>query len=596
MAYKDKPFVKLKSDLIAPSGFHYMPNGRLMSDADHIAKYGYAEKKIKEIIINTSDVGGAGGTRTLRVVSDLGAIFSVEIYEGNRSSYYNFVTKKWSANHYKLINAEVSSGSYSVNISFPPVSSLKTFTINVYSETVQNIRTKHITYTESRNIDGSLDTNSLSDEYSDIVTRTIYQDAPVKILISAIAPSKSAQSTATVNGTVSNTNRMILDQDATDSNVVAVGDLIVCTGIASSLGVLVTKINPDGDNIHEIEMSAADTVSDGVEVVFFPAFRGMTPNGYPSGINNTGRAVINADSGSYTSLPFSMTLTSTGSRAFTQVKTPTTEDLCVFKKITIGAAALPIIGESQSLVGARYRWPVDNVAGLANGMLLDPSRRDGGNNTTAAVISDYVTTRSLQKINTKNKYQTTVETYNETELFVSGIDTTGVSASVVDRNGRLTSQAGNITFSSQQVEDFSSDSNVVIYAQGPLQIKEATGMGVKVNSIKITPTQVSTTTSAASSASTTIAVTEATDIVVGQSVRSVGISSASANPIVVSKSEPTGACNIVVSSAQTLEDGATLFFDGASKEFLIEGVIIIDNVPIIDTEIFFNVERLFVAG
>ena len=39
-------FVKIRNGVAAPKGFHYMPNGKLMNDADHIAMYGYIEKTI----------------------------------------------------------------------------------------------------------------------------------------------------------------------------------------------------------------------------------------------------------------------------------------------------------------------------------------------------------------------------------------------------------------------------------------------------------------------------------------------------------------------------------------------------------------------
>ena len=51
MSYTDnkQPFLKIKNGVKAPAGFHYMPNGKLMSDADHIAMFGYIEKKVKNI-------------------------------------------------------------------------------------------------------------------------------------------------------------------------------------------------------------------------------------------------------------------------------------------------------------------------------------------------------------------------------------------------------------------------------------------------------------------------------------------------------------------------------------------------------------------
>ena len=52
MAYKEEEFVKILNGVEAPSGFHYMPNGKLMNDAHHIAQYGYIDKKINSIDID----------------------------------------------------------------------------------------------------------------------------------------------------------------------------------------------------------------------------------------------------------------------------------------------------------------------------------------------------------------------------------------------------------------------------------------------------------------------------------------------------------------------------------------------------------------
>mgnify|MGYP006201044071 FL=1 len=39
MAYEREKFQKTKNGVDAPLGFHYMPNGKLMNDAHHIAAY-----------------------------------------------------------------------------------------------------------------------------------------------------------------------------------------------------------------------------------------------------------------------------------------------------------------------------------------------------------------------------------------------------------------------------------------------------------------------------------------------------------------------------------------------------------------------------
>ena len=317
----------------------------------------------------------------------------------------------------------------------------------------------------------------------------------------------------------------------------------------------------------------------------------------PNNISSTvGRAVIEIVSGSYGSYPFLITLKAIGGRGFSSTRLPATRDLCVITPITFGADASPITGEDTSS-DTFYRWPVTNIANLANGMALDPSRSStGANTTTPARIADYNVDKTLIEIDETNKYHTDFKDYTESDVFINGIDPQSNAITAIDRNGRVTARAGNIAFNVQQADALKADADVLIIAQGPAAIKQATGMTVAVSGVTITPTQVSTTTTAASSASTTIALTEVGNVMVGQSVRGVGINSAVANPTVVSKSVATGGGNIVVSSAQTIEDGVTLFFDGPSNELLIRGTISVENMAITDTTLFFNVEGFMVAG
>jgi len=591
MAYKGEEFIKTKDGVDAPDGFHYMPNGELMNSADHIAVYGYIEKKIKSVVVDSGDINPTGGTKRVLITGDRGFVFSVEVYEGDRASYYNFKTQTWTAASYKQTNVQGVSGNYSTNIVFPQQSSLKTFTINVHAETVDNIRTRHIDFDEVRNEDGSVNQNMSTGSNSNIITRVIYQDVIKSLGISTFAASQNYASTGTTNGAVSS-NRMILDQNATDSNVVRIGDLISCTGILAALGVLVTKINPDGDNIYEIEMSASDTVGDGVTVTFTTPFQGTTPN-IASTTGSQAIDVVSQSSGTY---PFSITISSVAGRGFGVLRLPTVEDLCAVNTVTFGAAASAIEGEDVS-GSTYYRWPVTNIANIAGGMELDPSRSStGANTTTPAIISDYRVNKTLQRIDKGNKYYTDFKDYTEKDIFISGVDDVGNVATVIDRNGRVTARAGNLTFGTKQADALKSDSGVVIIARGASGIEDATGMGVKVSGVTLTSTQVSTTTTAASSASTTIAVTDATKVIVGQTVRSAGINPTLANPTVVSKSTATGAANIVVSSVQTLEDGATLYFDGFSTEILVEGKIHITNMPIVDTTLYFDIERFLTAS
>ena len=119
MSYHNEVFIKEKDGVIAPKGFHYMPNGKLMSDADHIAMHGYIEKKITNFNIDTKDINYLGETRSFSVSGDKGAVFSLEIYDdATAPNYYNFSTNTWSTTKSGLYNIE-SVGNYQFSITFP---------------------------------------------------------------------------------------------------------------------------------------------------------------------------------------------------------------------------------------------------------------------------------------------------------------------------------------------------------------------------------------------------------------------------------------------------------------------------------------------
>ena len=112
-------FIKTLNGKKAPKGFHYMPNGRLMNDADHIAVHGYIEKTINKVDINTRDILYGGETRNYNIRGDEDAIFSIEIKDDSEN-YYNFRTNTFSSTKSKLNKASLdASGLYNFNVKFP---------------------------------------------------------------------------------------------------------------------------------------------------------------------------------------------------------------------------------------------------------------------------------------------------------------------------------------------------------------------------------------------------------------------------------------------------------------------------------------------
>jgi len=663
MSYHNGVFIKERNGVIAPKGFHYMPNGKLMSDADHIAVHGYIEKKITNFNIDTKDINYLGETRSFSIRGDGGAVFSLEIYDdATAPNYYNFSTSTWSTTKSGLYNIE-SAGDYQFSITFPVLgfidatceynndptiahddddgaieagmsvtgngipdgatvssvtsdtafelsasttggavtngalrfSKLKTYTVDLHAKTVDNIRTKYTTYSEVSNADGSINVNKSTGSNSDLLSRIIYQDVKKNLYLSLIAPALTQVSTDVVDGTRTN-NRIELDNITTTLSNIALGDKVTTqdsSNIVTASHVLITKINPDNDNTKEIEVNQSVSPANDEVIIVTPAFAGTTPNGV---VSTTGQQAFEISSGGSLKKSFSITCTALAGRTLSVSRLPTINDLCAFTTVTFGSAALAIPGEDTDSAAKFFRWPITNIAKLQEGMVLDPARRGTAvNTTTPATISKYLSTITSTEI-VERKYYTDIESTTINDVSVDGVDDYGNDVTAIDRNGVATAQIGNITFNVQQADALKADAGVRIFAYGASKIKSLTGMDVTISNVVITPTQVSTTTSAAASASTTIGLDEVANVSAGMTIRGVGIDTSTAIPTVVIKAAASGAANITASAAQTIEDNQTLYFDGASNILTITGTIEISNMSISDTTLYFDVEKFINAS
>ena len=80
---------------VAPPGYHYMPDGTLMSDADHARLHGASSANvISNFSLDLSDLPAASETRNFTVSGTNGAIFTLEIK--NEDSYYYLFRKIFS--------------------------------------------------------------------------------------------------------------------------------------------------------------------------------------------------------------------------------------------------------------------------------------------------------------------------------------------------------------------------------------------------------------------------------------------------------------------------------------------------------------------
>jgi len=99
---------------IAPDGYHYMPDGTLMSDIEHARTYGGGT--IKSFNLDTTNIKASGEKRRFTLTGD--GTFSLMI-KNESDYYYNFNTNKFQATNTRLANKKILSNHYAGNISFP---------------------------------------------------------------------------------------------------------------------------------------------------------------------------------------------------------------------------------------------------------------------------------------------------------------------------------------------------------------------------------------------------------------------------------------------------------------------------------------------
>ena len=510
----------------SPPGYHYMPDGSLMSDAEHEALNKIRgctpnnlkvlgvteaeEKIIQNIEFDTSDINQDGETRSFTINATNGSVFTLEITD-NDNKYYNFFTNAFQTARASIKN-QVVAGNYEFSVTFPSISdaSAKKYDIHVLSvgDTV------HSVYERIDFEDGSIDLNSSIGSKSVLLRKVLYQTASKTLdyVLSATTPNNATNFTS----------------PAATSDKTFVDSAKAVMGKTSAF---------------EVSYTAQDT------------------------------------------------------RAFQISRQPV--DLDVFVKVTrtIGSAAVPIEGEDTSS-STYYRWPLNNIDGLDEGMQLA-----AGTNVTAdsaikyyeEVVTSAANTRCARDVVAKRVEA--LDTLKAPPTLARDITAKGVL---------VKTQTGNVVFDKQQA-DALKDDTVTFLAYGPEDIEKLTGWRIEFNNLKAELAAVTTTTTSAVSGSTSIPVASGDGIVDNVSVMSgIGVNAAAGNPTVTAIGSYSGStATLTVGSAQTLEDGITLTFTGAGTALTISGNIIFRKegktygsgyeMPGWDGKFYFDLEKFITA-
>ena len=542
----------------APAGYHYMSDGTLMSDIEHVKLYG--EKIIKRFDLDLSDLPAATESREFTIIGDYDAEFVLEI-KNEDDYYYNFYTNAFQASKANLEKTIGDKGVYTGLIIFPTVGDNDHY--NIYLTAKPG--TKHIEYNEVRFADNSVDINSSTGSDSLMVQKIIYQYTPLTLTLAGYstggtvagtfgtttievnrgksypktafsfittagataayrilrqptsddvlsflqpvvgaAPEKlpgediypAVSNTDTVDGTVSSGIKVVMDTNVADK--MAVGDKITGNTALNATTVTVAALNPDGDNVKEFSMSEAIGVADGLTLSF----------------------------------------------------------------------------SNQK----NYQWPANNINKIKPGMILVP----GGNATADSIISRY-------------KDVVTVFANTEQEKIIiqnkaPALNTKSQVATVV--NGLVTVQPGNIIFDKQQVVALAGDT-LKIGGYGEGQVLDVYGYNLKFTDLAIALTAPTTTTTAVSNASTTLTVADREGVINNVSrVGGIGIDSSVQNPLITSGGGADGAGAWTAGAAQTLESGVTLTVENTGRIATITGNIEVISAGTADATLRFDVDNL----
>ena len=546
---------------VAPPGFHYMPDGTLMSDAEHARIYGGANKVINSFHLDLSDLPAASTKRTFTIMGVNEPSFSLEI-KNEDDYYYNFTTNTFQAAKARLDNKIIEKGKYQGSITFPTVTDNDHYDVYLFAEA----GSKHAPYNEVRFGDGSLDINSSTGSNSLLVQKIIYQYTPVTLTLSAYA----ATSAFTISSLVNDTFELNRGKSS--------GKIPFTISCSSSSGA----------SLKILRQPLADDI-----LSFFQPVVGSAPellpgeNQYPSVSNTdtTGAIISSTDLVTMTTdvedkmVPgdrVSGTGISSGDVVTVlNITDGTAKQFRASRSISVGGGVTLSFSNQMN-----YQWPMDNIDKASPGMIAL-----GSNVTSGTRVGEYRDVVTL--------FEGTEDEREVVQNLAPALNTKNQKPTIVE--GLVTVQPGNIIFNKQQKLALAGDT-LKLGGYGTSQILNVFGYEIKFTDLAVALTTITTTTTSASHNSTSVAVAARDGIMNSTStVSGIGIDPSAVDPTVNSGANATGAGTIVLSAAQTLEDGITLTFGGASRIATITGDIEVLEAGASDVTIRLDLEKILTA-
>ena len=549
---------------IAPPGFHYMPDGTLMSDAERQGLYN-DNKTVAAIDLDLSDLEWSGETRDFTVRGTDGSAFYIQIVNED-GDYYNFYTKLFQAAPARF-DGKIVSGVSKGSIVFPVVTDDDEYDIHIYTLP----GTTHAEYNEVRFGDGSIDANSSTGSNSLMMQKVIYQYEELTLTLNGYSINNSAPGT-NVNATTSVGRGKSKAKTAfrfTYTAATTAAYRILRQPVSNDVLAFIqpvvgsAPIDLPGENIYPAVTAANKVVNGAVTgtdvVTMDDDFTGL----WAVGDKITGNAALDAR---------------TQSNAVT-VKSINPSNAKEFQM----SEAIDIDDDETLSFSNRmnYSWPINNYADvLKEGMVLV----SGTHVTADTSIGTYEDTLIL--------FEGTKEEKTIVKNKKPALNTLGKKPTVV--KGLVTVQEGQVVFDKQQILALAGQ-NLKVGGYGENEILRVYGWEVKFTDLAIALTAPTTTTTAASAggSSANVVVTSKEGVINNVSrVGGIGVNSALQNPLITSGGGATGGGTWVVDAVQTLESGITLTVENTGRVATITGNIEIVKAGTASQTLRFDVNRL----
>ena len=541
----------------APAGYHYMPDGTLMSNAAMALN-----KVIRNLDLNLSDLPYAGEVRQFTISGDTGAQFILEIKSG--SNFYNFTTNTFQAAASRL-EKTIAGGSYKSSITFPTVATDGQYDIYLYAVP----GTIHTTYYESRFGDGSLDVNGSSGSNSLMMQKVIYQYATIDLTISGYSP----------NSTISGENKnAVISTSRGKSKAKTPFSYVFTANSVSGYAVRVLKQPSSSDVLAFIEpvVGAAPVTLPGENIYPDITATALVNGAIDPPPGPTMNIVLDTNVGTIKVGDRVTTTTSPhglNNSIFTVTATNGTTTATLSPQLGL-ANNLPLSFSNQM----NYSWPVTIFADkIKTGMIVAPNT----NVTAGTVVGDYEDTITIfedtekEQVIVKNK--------------IKAVDTKAQKPTIV--KGLITVQPGDITFNKQQVLALAGNT-LKVGGYGENEILRVFGWDIRFTDLKVTLTAPTTTTSGVVTGNAIIGVNNVEGVINNVSrVGGIGINPALQNPLITGGGGTTGVGNWTVNGLQTLENGITLTVENTGKIATITGNIEILKAGTASQTLRFDLEK-----